>query len=68
MLVHGWADSLQFVGRNWRVAERELKRYNPALFCCNDTEDTTAEDIESIKATYERLFPNPSEFEKGSAT
>jgi hypothetical protein len=68
LLVHGWADSLQFVGRNWRVAERELRRYNPALFCCNDTEETAAEDIEAMKATYERLFPSPSEFERGRAT
>ena len=67
LLVHGWADSLQFVGRNWRVAERELKRYRPALFCCNDTEETAPEDIAAMKATYERLFPEPSEFEKGGA-
>jgi len=67
LIVHGWADSLQFVGRNWRVVERELNRYKPTLFCCNDTEETTAEDIAEMKATYERLFPDMSEFEKGGA-
>lgn len=67
LLVHGWAESLQFVGRNWLVAERELRRYRPALFCCNDTEDTKPEYIQAMKATYERLFPEPSEFERGEA-
>ena len=67
LIVHGWADSLQFVGRNWRVVERELNRYKPTLFCCNDTEETTAEDIAEMKATYERLFPDMSDFEKGGA-
>ena len=65
MLVHGWADSLQFVGRNWCVAERELRWYSPVLFCCNDTEKTSPEYMDAMKATYERLFPVPSEFERG---
>ena len=66
LLVHGWADSLQFVGKNWLVAERELRRYRPVLFCCNDTEDTKPEYFTAMKAMYERLFPRPSSFERNA--
>ena len=64
LLVHGWAESLQFVGKDWCYAERQLNRYNPALFCCNDTAETTAEDRETLREFYEKRFPAKSSFEK----
>lgn len=64
-IVHGWAESLQFVSRNWCVAERELARYKPVLFCCNDTADASDSDRGALTDMYARIFPYCSSFEKG---
>ena len=41
-----------------------IKKYNPALFCLNDTPRATDEDRARIKPFLETLFPNKSSFEK----
>lgn len=63
LLVHGWAESLQFLGKDWQYAERQLMRYSPGLFCCNDTAATTDEDRRFLQAFYEKRFPRKSSFE-----
>ncbi len=51
-----------------RVQKREfdkyLTRYNPKLFCLNDTDHASDEDRKFIVPFLENLFPNKSEFEK----
>ncbi len=43
---------------------RYIKKYNPTLFCLNDTESATDEDRKKIAPFLERLFPEKSTFEK----
>ncbi len=51
-----------------RVHRREfnkyLTRYNPKLFCLNDTDHASDEDRKHIVPFLESLFPKKSEFEK----
>lgn len=63
LLVHGWAESLQFLGKDWQYAERQLRRYSPGLFCCNDTAATTDEDRKTLRDFYESRYPDKSSFE-----
>ena len=42
----------------------KLERYNPMLFCMNDSEYATDEDRMMEKAYLEKRFPDKSEFEK----
>lgn len=41
-----------------------LERYNPMLFCMNDSEYATDEDRKKVKAFLEKRFPVKSQFEK----
>ncbi len=41
-----------------------ITRYNPKLFCLNETEKSTDEDKKRIVPFLETLFPNKSKFEK----
>ncbi len=41
-----------------------LSRYNPKLFCLNDTEKSTDEDRKRVVPFLESLYPNKSKFEK----
>lgn len=41
-----------------------LERYNPDMFCLNDSERATEQDRTLIKPFLESLFPKPSKFEK----
>ena len=43
---------------------KELKTYQPKLFCINDNEKATDIDRQNIKKLYQKLFPYPSRFEK----
>ncbi len=41
-----------------------LRRYNPTLFCLNDTQRAIDDDRMRVKPFLEALFPEPSAFEK----
>ena len=47
-------------GRN---IEETLNKFKPHLFCLNDNENTTKEDIELMKEFLQKRFPNKSAFE-----
>lgn len=64
LLRPGYADSLQFYGERWRVGESMLKKWKPGVFCFNDTEVTTDADREWVRSLYERMYPEPSSFER----
>ncbi len=44
--------------------QRYITRYNPKLFCLNDTERTTDADRARVVPFLESLFPNKSSFER----
>lgn len=46
--------------------EKNFRRIKPKLFCVNDNPSATAEDIEENKIFMNKMFPNPSSFEKES--
>ena len=41
-----------------------MGKYNPMMFCLNDSENTTDEDCARIVDFMETLFPDKSAFEK----
>ena len=43
--------------------DKKISKYNPALFCLNDTEHATDSDRKRVKPFLEWLFPNKSTFE-----
>ncbi len=43
---------------------KRFSRYNPKLFCLNDTEDATDENRKEVVPFLESVFPNKSKFEK----
>jgi hypothetical protein len=47
-----------------RNYEGRLNRYNPKLFCLNDTQRVTDEDRKRVKPFLEKRFPEKSAFEK----
>lgn len=63
--------SLTYVGRkescrikaHKKVYQRYLTRYEPKLFCLNDSEKATDDDRKRIKPFLENLFPKKSSFE-----
>lgn len=63
LLRPGYADSLEFLGRKWMAAEPLLCRFNPALFCFNDSTRSTLEDRLWLRDFYARRFPAKSCFE-----
>lgn len=59
------ADSIQFVREGWKSGLRRLEVCRPGLFCFNDTLETTDADRDWLeKSVYQKLFPNPSSFER----
>ncbi len=44
--------------------DKYIRKYNPALFCLNDTDHSSDEDRKRIAPFLERLFPHKSEFER----
>ncbi len=44
--------------------DKYIKRYNPKLFCLNDTDHATSENRKKIIPFLERLYPNKSSFER----
>ncbi|MBK5195739.1 MAG: Stealth CR1 domain-containing protein [Proteiniphilum sp.] len=63
---------LRFVGRNESCRIRMhnqdfsffLRKYQPALFCLNDSHRATDEDRERVEPFLKQLFPEKSSFEK----
>lgn len=63
---------LRYVGRreSCRIRVRKpdfmhfIKRYDPVLFCLNDSHHASDEDRERVEPFLNELFPNPSSFEK----
>ena len=47
-----------------RVITPKLERYNPILFCMNDSQYARDEDREREKAYLDKRFPEKSQFEK----
>ena len=63
----GYADSLIFLAGRWQSdAERQLRRFNPALFCFNDNSKVTEDDRVWLREFYARRFPVPSQYERGA--
>lgn len=42
----------------------EIEKYRPKLFCVNSGDDCSLEHKKTVKDFFEKLFPNPSKFEK----
>ncbi len=57
-------DSLQISLSQRKLAM--LDKYNPALFCINDSQETTDNDRLAMRLYLEKKFPYPSSFEKKS--
>lgn len=64
LLRRPYADSLQFVRAKWRLGPSMLARWNPGLFCFNDTKGITDDDRRWLRGVYESMFPRKSSFEK----
>lgn len=46
--------------------QKYITRYNPKLFCLNDTEHATDDDRERIQPFLEKMYPNKATFEKNN--
>lgn len=57
------SDSREF-GLHRGGLKRRLAKYNPTLFCLNDTERTTDEQREQMVALLEQMYPEKCSFEK----
>lgn len=64
IITHQPLESLQIVLKKNKL--QLIEKYNPSLFCINDSQNTTDDDRFAMRAFLEKKFPNPSSFEKQS--